>query len=132
MEADQKKPEMPLSEGFAQHSSGDFWVPVIDGGEDGNYDPTHQCVVKMRDHEIRQAKLRSEGGTSQHYAGQAGNQELEEKCDAEQHRYLKLNPSTPHSAEPIENLNSRRNADRHRGNRKKAVRVRVHSDGEHV
>ena len=97
-----------------------------------NDNPTYQCVVKVRDHEIRQAKLRSEGGTCQHDAGQAGNQELEEKCDAEQHRCLKLNPSPPHGAEPIEDLNSRRNTDRHRGNREKAVRVRVHSDGEHV
>ena len=117
-----------LAKGFVQHSSRDFWVPVIDGGEDGKHNPTYQCVMKMRDHEIRQAKLRSEGGTSQHDAGQAGNQELEEKCDAEQHRHFKLNPSSPHGAEPIKDLDSRRNTDRHRGNREKTVGVGVHSD----
>src|SRR5580704_12307455 len=104
MEADHEQPEVPLAKGFVQHSPCDFWVPVIDGGENGKHNSTHQRVMKMRDDEIRQGKLRSESSASQHDAGQAGNQELEEKCDAEQHRHLKLNPSSPHRADPVENL----------------------------
>ncbi len=77
MEADQEQPEMPFAEGFIQHSSSHFWVPVIERGEDGKHNPAYHRVMKMRDYEIRQAKLPIEGGTRQHDAGQAGNQELE-------------------------------------------------------
>ena len=132
VEPDQEKPEVPLAERFVQHSSGDFWVPVIERGEEGKQNPADECVMKVRDDEIRQAKLPIEGRRGQHDAGETGNQELEEKPDAEQHRRLELNSPAPHGAEPIEDLDSRGNTDDHRGDGEKAVGVRVHSDREHV
>ena len=57
VKADQEKPEMPFAETFAQHSSGDFRVPVIEGGKERKQNSADDHVVKVRDHEVREAKL---------------------------------------------------------------------------
>src|SRR5215813_15069258 len=86
----------------------------------------------MRDDKIRAAELPIEGRRSQHDACETSNQKLKEKSDTEQHRGLELNPAAPHGAKPIEDLDSCRDAHGKRGDCKKTVCVRVHSDGEHV
>ena len=52
---------MPFAEGLVQHSAGHFRVPVIERGEEGKQNPADECVMEVRDNEIRQAKLPIEG-----------------------------------------------------------------------
>ena len=50
-----------IAEAFAQHSSGDFRIPVIECGEQREQNSAHDHVVKVRDDEVRNAKLPIEG-----------------------------------------------------------------------
>src|SRR5262249_13683137 len=65
-------------------------------------------------------------------SGEAGDQKLKQKTDAEQHRRLELDLPAPHRTDPVEDLDSRRNTHDHRSYREKAVGVGIHPDGEHV
>src|SRR5258708_23980621 len=88
--------------------------------------------MKMRNHEIRVAQLPVEWRCTQHDPSQACNQELEEKGNAKQHRSLELDFSSPHSCEPVEDLDAGGDGDRHCRHHKKSVECGAHSDGEHM
>ena len=109
-----------------------FGIPVVEGGEERKQNPAHDHIVEVRDHKVGPAQLPVEGRSRQHDARETGDQELEQKPDAEQHGRLEMNLAAPHGAEPVEDLDSRGNTDDHRGEGEKAVRVGVHADGEHV
>src|SRR5882762_9951402 len=108
VEADKEKPEMQLAERLAVHPPRHLWEPVIKGPEKGEENAAHNHIVKM------------------------GNQELEEKGNAEQHRGLQLNLSSPHGCQPVEDLDAGRNGDGHGGEYEKGIRVWAHADGEHM
>src|SRR5207302_9075485 len=57
VEANSKKPEMPLAERFAHQASGSFWVPVIDTCEDAEHDSADKNIVEVCDHKIRVMEL---------------------------------------------------------------------------
>src|SRR5258705_6438281 len=122
---------MEFAQSFVEHSSSNFRVPIIKCGKERKENSTNDHVVKMRDDEIGAAKLPVERRRAQHDAGEASDQKLKEKGDREQHRRLELNPPTPHRAKPVEDFDSRRDADGKRGYREKAVGVGVHPDMEH-
>ena len=86
----------------------------------------------MRNDEVRVAKLPVERRCRQHDAGQPGDQELKEERDAKPHRYGEGNLSAPHRAEPVEDLDSGGDANRHCGCREEGVRVRRHPDREQM
>src|SRR5262244_4611293 len=132
MKPDHKQPEMEFAESFIQHASSDFRVPVIKCTEEGEQNSADDHVMKMRDDEIRTAKLPVERRGGQHNACKPGNQELEQEPDAEQHGRLEYNASAPHRAKPVKDLDSGGHTDNHRGDCKEAVCVGVHPDGEHV
>src|SRR5215472_16871551 len=123
---------MELAQGFVEHSSGNFRVPVIKCPEERKEDPTNNYVVKMRDDEIRAAKLPVERRRAQHDAGETSNQKLKQESDAEQHGRFELEITAPHGAQPVEDFDSRGDADGKRGYGEEAVGVGVHPDGEHV
>src|SRR5215475_11088938 len=112
---------MEFAQAFAQHSSCDFRVPVIERAEQSEQNSANNYVMKMRDDEIRAAELPVERCSGQHDACKPGNQELEQERDAEQHGRLELNLASPHGAQPVEDFDTCRYADNHRGYRKKAV-----------
>jgi len=58
------------------------------------------------------------------------NQELEEKGNAEQHRGLQLNLSSPHGCEPVEILMPVGTAMAMVESTKKDIRVWAHADGD--
>src|SRR6201999_329347 len=132
MESDHEQPEMELAEAFVEHSPGDFGIPVIKSGEESEQNSADDHVVKMGDDEVRAAKLPVKGRRREHDAGETGEQELEEESDAEKHRGLEKELAAPHSAEPVENLDSGGNADRHCREGEETVGVGIHADGEHV
>src|SRR5882672_7919607 len=123
---------MEFAQAFMQHSSGDFGVPVIKCTEEGEQNSADDYVMKVGDDEVGAAELPVEGRRSQHDAGEAGDQELEEKTNAEEHWRPELNLSSPHRAQPVENLDARRHSYRHCRYREKAVGVGIHSNREHV
>ena len=57
---------------------------------------------------------------------------MEEKANAEQHRRLEVNLSSPHGCQPVEDLDAGRDGDGHRRQHEERVRVRAHAHGEHV
>src|SRR5882672_9416530 len=57
MESDQEEPEMEFAKAFVQHSSGDFWVPVIKCPEEGEQNSAHDHIMKMRDDKVGTAEL---------------------------------------------------------------------------
>src|ERR1700722_7372452 len=132
MKSDDEQPEMDLAQGFVEHPSSNFRVPVIKCTEERKENSADNHVMKMRDDEIRAAKLPIERRCAQHDAGETSNQKLKEKSDTEQHGDLELNPPSPHRANPVEYFNPRRDADGERGDREKTVGVGVHPDREHV
>src|SRR6516225_2313927 len=98
---------MNLAKALTQHLSGDLRIPVIEGREQGKKYSADNDIVEVRHHKVRVAELPVEGGARQHDPGQAGDQELEQESDAEQHRRLEAKSSTPHRAQPVKNLYAR-------------------------
>ena len=132
MKSDQKQPEMELAQAFMQHSSGYFGIPVVKCTEESEQNSADDHVMKVGDDKVGAAELPVEGRRSQHDAGEAGDQKLEEKTNAEEHWRLELYLASPHRAQPVENFDSGRHAHRHCRYREKAVGVGIHSDCEHV
>src|SRR5262249_25059687 len=89
-------------------------------------------VVEVRDDKVRVTELPVEGRAGEHDSGEAGDQELKEESEAEQHRRFELDAAAPQGAEPIEDFDSGGDADGHRGDGEEAVGVGIHADSEHV
>src|SRR5579859_5149534 len=85
VEANGKKPEVPLAERLAHQASCSFGVPVIDACEDAEHDSADKDIVKMRNHKIRVMKLPVPWRHREHDAGQSRDQELKEESNAEKH-----------------------------------------------
>src|SRR5229473_7486948 len=132
VEADQEEPEMQFAERFAVHLSRHFRKPVVKGSEKSEENAAHDYIVKMSNHEIRAAQLPVEWGCTHHYPSEAGNQKLEEEGNAEQHRCLELNLSSPHSRQPVEDLDAGWNGDGHGRDDEKSIYVCAHPHREHV
>src|SRR5215471_5324027 len=107
MKPDHKKPEVPLAQFFVQHPAGHFWKPIVERRERREKDSSHDHVVEMRHHKIRAAQLPVYRSRTKHDSRQPGNQELEQECDAEQHRRGIADLAAPHRTQPIENLDAR-------------------------
>src|ERR1700691_3173507 len=88
--------------------------------------------MEMSYYEVGIGCLPVERRYREHYAGQACDQKLKKKCEAEEHRYLEAKFAAPDCAEPIEDLDAGRHADEHRGGREKRVAGRRHADREHM
>src|SRR6266702_3732466 len=123
---------MELAQAFMQHSSGDFWVPVIKCTEEGEQNSADDHVMKVSDDKVGAAELPVEGRRSQHDAGEAGDQKLEEETNAEEHWRPELDLTSPHGTQPVEDLDAGRYTHSHCRYREKAVGVGIHSDREHV
>ena len=121
VEADDEKPEVQLAERLAVHLPRHLREPVVKGSKQREEDAADDYVVKMRDHEIRIPQVPVERGRGQHDAGETGDQELEKKSNAEQHRSLELNLSAPHGCQPVEDLDAGRNGDGHGRDHEKSV-----------
>src|ERR1700681_2470637 len=86
----------------------------------------------MSDYEVSIGELPVEWCDAEHDTGQARDEKLKKKRDAEQHRYFEAQLSAPDGAEPVENLYSGWNPDQHRGGREERVARGRHPDREHV
>ena len=132
MEADQEKPKVPLAQRLVQHAAGHLGKPIVEGGEDREEDCAHQDIVEVRDHEIRSAELPVEWRGGEHDAGKTRHQKLEEERDTKQHCDGEADVSAPERRDPVEDLDSGRNRDDHRGEREECICSRAQADGEHV
>src|SRR6202162_4111760 len=104
---------MHLTERLAVHLPRHLREPVVKGPEKTEEDAADDYIVKMRNHEIRAPQVPVEGGRALHDPCETGDQELEKKSNAEQHRSLELNLSAPHGCQPVEDLDAGRNGDGH-------------------
>src|SRR4029453_179141 len=132
MKADEEKPEMPQAQFLVQHPAHRFWIPVINGGKDGERKTTDQGVMKVCHHEVRVGQLPVERRHGQHNARQSSDQELEEEGDAKKHGQLKTDLTAVHGGQPIEDLNPGRYPHEHRRNSEEAVGHWAHTHREHV
>src|SRR6266404_408963 len=114
---------MQVAKSFVQHPPRHLREPVVEGAKNAKKDSPDNDVMEMRDNEVRTCKLPIEGRRAKHDACEAGNQKLEQKRDTEEHRCFELDLSTPHRCQPVENLDPRRNRNRHRCEYKVGVRV---------
>src|SRR5882757_7559619 len=113
MESDEEQPEVQPAQSFVVHLSRDLGEPIIEATEDREHDRSDDHVVKMCDNEVGGAELPIEGRRAQHDPGETGNQELEKKSNAEQHRCFELDLASPHGSQPVEDLDSSGNRNRH-------------------
>src|SRR5882724_4802604 len=104
---------MPFSKAFIQHATRSLWKPVIDRREDHEDDRPNNHIVEMGDDEIGVVQLPVERGGRQHDTGQAGDEELDEESEAEEHGSGKPKFSAPERTDPIEDLDPGRYADDH-------------------
>ena len=88
--------------------------------------------MEVRDHKVGVAELPVEGRGRQHDAGQSGDEELKEKCDAEHHGNGEADLAAPHGAQPVKDLDAGGHTYGHGGGREEGVGVGRHADGEHV
>ena len=88
--------------------------------------------MKVCHHKVGEAELPIKRRRRHHDSGKTSDQKLKEKSDGKEHSCLELNASAPHGAYPIEDFDSRGNADSHGGDRKKTVGVGIHSDRKNV
>src|SRR6266403_771909 len=106
-----EQPKVKFPKRFMQHPAGDLGIPVVNCAEDTKQDSAYDHIMKVRDNEVRTAELPVKWRGADHDAGKAGDQKLEQECDAEQHRGLELDFAAPHGAQPVENLDASRNRD---------------------
>src|SRR5260370_3379625 len=118
---------MELAQAFMQHSSGDFGVPVTKCAEEREQNSADDHVMKVGDDKVGAAKLPIEGRRSQHDAGEAGDQKLEEETNAEEHWRPQRNLASPHCTQPVEDLDAGRDTHSHCRYRAKAVCEAIHS-----
>src|SRR5581483_3273439 len=82
VEADEEKPEMPLSQCGIRHSSRNLREPEIDAGEHGKQSAANQHIVKVRNHKVSIVDLQIDGHGGQHDSRQSTDQKNEEKAEA--------------------------------------------------
>src|SRR5216684_6338224 len=114
---------MQLAERFAVHRPRHFREPVVKRPEKSEENAADDYVVKMSNHEIRTAQLPVEWGCTHHYPSEACNQKLEEEGNAEQHRCLELNFSSPYGRQPVEDLDAGWNGNGHGRDHEKGIYV---------
>src|SRR5262249_59910741 len=86
----------------------------------------------MRNKEIAVLCLPIERHDGMADTGDPGNEKLDEKGDAEQHRHLKTDSTPEHGGTPVKHFYARGNGNEHRRNREKDVKWTTHSHREHV
>src|SRR5690349_47716 len=94
------------SETRIEQTAQSFRVPIVKTGEDAKKECSDERVVKVSDNEIGICQLPVKGHHGQHHAGQARNQKLKEKSDAEKHGQFEANLAAVHCADPVKNLDS--------------------------
>ena len=132
METDEEEPEMEFAKFFVVEAAAHFREPVVEGTEDGEEDGANDDVVEMSDDEIRGAELPIKRNSRKHDASEAGDEELEQECNAEEHGSFEDELAAPHGAEPIENFDSGGNRNDHGGQGKGGVAIGTHPNREHV
>src|SRR5579862_2922179 len=95
VEPDDEQPEMPLAKRLVHQSSGRFWIPVVERGEDAEYNRANQHVVEVSDNEVRIMKLPIPRRYRKHDAGKSGDEELEQESNAEKHRSCETYSAAP-------------------------------------
>src|SRR5215467_2942523 len=123
---------MQLSQALTQHPTSHLRVPVIKRAKCSKQDSANDYVVKMRDDKVGKAQLPIDRRRRLYDAGETSDQKLEQKTYAEQHRHFKPNPSAPHRANPVEDLDSGGDADSHGCEGKETIGVGIHAHGKHV
>src|SRR6267154_3199974 len=113
MEPDEEEPEVQFTERLVVHLSGHLRKPIIEGAKGREKNAAYDDVMKVSDDEVGIPKVPSERRCAQHDPRKAGDQELKEKANREQHRRLEVDLSTPHRRQPIEDRDAGRNSDRH-------------------
>src|SRR5580692_4029201 len=77
VKANKEKPEMPIAQTLAQHSTSHLGIPVIERREEREQNSAYDYIMKVRHYKIRQAKLPIEGRGGHHDASQTGDEKLE-------------------------------------------------------
>src|SRR5579875_2415923 len=132
MKPDDKQPKMPLAQRFVEHLARRFGEPIVKSTEKGRYNRPDQNVVEMRHHKIRVMQLPVPWGHSKHDARQPSDQELKQKCKAEQHRRGKYDLASPHGRQPVEDFYASRDAYQHAGCHEERDRGTIQTDGKHM
>src|SRR5438477_12183200 len=132
VKADDHEPERPFAETLRKHAAAHFGEPILQATDDCEDDRAYRHKVKMCDEEIAVLSLPIERHAGMTDSGQARDQELNEKGDAEQHRHVKSDAAADHGRRPVEHFYTSWNCNQHRGNGKKNIEWTTHSHSEHV
>ena len=111
VEADEQRPEVDLAERLVEHRPGHLRPPEVEPGEHREHHRAEQHVVEVRDDEVSVGDVEVDRRRRQHDAGQATEEERDEEADREQHRGVEDELSSPHGADPVEELHARRDGD---------------------
>src|SRR4051812_20126788 len=132
MKSDECEPEIPLASSFAQHPSRDFREPIVDSPDQREYGAPNQDVVEMGDDEIRVVHLGVDWNGCHHDAGQAANDEGDDKADHKKERRAIHRSAVPERREPTEDLDPARNGNEHAGGGEQPCSELRKASDEHV
>ena len=93
----------------------DLWPPVVEATEDGEDQSTEQHVMEMSHNKVGVVLLAVGWHDGMHHARQPAEGKHRDESEAVEHRGREPHRSAPHCAEPIENLDSGGDRDRHSG-----------------
>ena len=95
VEADEGEQEMNATQVFIKHSTGKFWIPVVDGAEDNKYGSSIDNVVKMTHNEVSIVHVDVEGNLGKGYACDAAKNEIHDEGASKKHRAVEGNLALP-------------------------------------
>ena len=82
VEAEKEQPEVHFAQALVHHATGDLGKPVINRAEQREDRPPNEHVMQVGDNKERIVDLPIERNRSQHYAGQAADQETQRRSRA--------------------------------------------------
>ncbi len=132
VETDEPEPEVDLADAVVHHPTCELGEPVIETTEDSQDGAAEQDVVEVGDDVIGIGLLPVRGNDRVGDARETADGEHRDEPDREQHRSREFYSSEPHGPQPVEDLHSGGNRDRHRGDPESRLGDGGDAGGEHV
>ena len=129
---DHHQPEVPFSETLAQLTAEHLGPPVVEAREQTEHCATEQHIVEVGNDVIGVSLLSVRRGNRVGNARQTTNGELNNQRNGEHHRHGKREFAAPHCHDPVHDLDTGWNCNRHRCHREYGDRHWTKTRGEHV
>ncbi|MBG9885479.1 hypothetical protein ABE10_02525, partial [Bacillus toyonensis] len=113
MEADEQHPEVDVAQAFVEHASGPLRPPEVEAREHREHHGAEHHIVEVGHHEVGVGQEEVQRRGRQDHTGESAEDERDQEAQREHHRRLEGDRSSPHRADPVEDLHTRRHRDEH-------------------